>query len=252
MVKPNTAEWLALIRHLADIQTEDPAELIIFDTISNFWPVKDENDASQVQAALMPLHQLTPHAAVALVHHLNKADATEGRGSRGSGALPGFVDTIVELRRFAPQEQDNRKRVLTGYGRSDDVPSELVIELAKDGSGYDAHGDRKAAVSGEIRATLLSILPKEAPGFSYEQIVEEWPGETAPRRKVLLDELKRGSQVADWRCEGKGKRGSSHTYWVPTGLQRTLRATGSASENNSVPKNGYIGAEQQEPNSVEF
>src|SRR5262249_12416766 len=77
-------------------------------------------------------------AAVRIAHHIEKSDAGEGRAARGSTALAGFVDVMLELRRFRPDCRADRRRVLTGYGRFDEVPGELVIELAADGSGYTA------------------------------------------------------------------------------------------------------------------
>ena len=57
--------------------------------------------------------------AILLVHHLGKNDRGEGAASRGSGALPGFVDVIVEMRRFEADDRNDRKRVLAGWSSTD-------------------------------------------------------------------------------------------------------------------------------------
>jgi hypothetical protein len=109
-------------------------DLVVLDTISSFWPVQKENDAGEVQSALMPLWQITDAGvATLLVHHLHKSDGGEATASRGSGAPPAFVDVIVELRRHDPNDLKDRRRVLTAVGRFDDTPPELVVELTDQG-----------------------------------------------------------------------------------------------------------------------
>jgi hypothetical protein len=88
--------------------------MVVFDTLSNLWPVKNENDASEVQAALMPLRALTTSGrSLFAVHHLTKAGGAEATASRGSGALAAFVDVILELRRLDPNDPTNRQRVVS-------------------------------------------------------------------------------------------------------------------------------------------
>lgn len=86
---------------------------MVLDTLAGFLPVRDENDSAGMLQALTPLHAVTEAgAALLLIHHPRKSDATEGQASRGSGALPGFVDIVIEMRRLAPQDREDRRRVL--------------------------------------------------------------------------------------------------------------------------------------------
>ena len=56
---------------------------------------------------------------------------------------------MLEMRRYKNDERADRRRVLNGLGRFDDVPEEVVIALSEDGTEYAAEGDRKAiAVAG--------------------------------------------------------------------------------------------------------
>jgi hypothetical protein len=216
VTKPRWDDWQAFIAHVAGILAHEPADLVIFDTLSNLWPVRDENDAAQVQSALMPLHQLTgPHnCALMLVHHVGKSDSSEGKASRGSGALPSFADIILELRRYDKDARQDRRRVITGYGRWDEVPSELVIELMADGQGYVARGDREHVASHEMRDTIRGVLPNEPPGLTWEQVREKWPEDPAPGKGRLLSELNRWSEAGGaWSRMGDGKKGSPYTYW---------------------------------------
>jgi len=95
-----------------------------------------------VHGAVTPLNSIAEIAALLLVHHIRKSDGGEGTASRGSGALPAFVDTIVELRRHDANNKTSTKRVLTAYGRWDETPAELVIELDQGAKEYRDCGDR--------------------------------------------------------------------------------------------------------------
>jgi hypothetical protein len=207
-------EWAAFLAHVLQRAAEFGPGLIVFDTLTNLWPVRSENDAGEVSASLMPLHRITnAGGAVLLVHHLRKGDGKEATGSRGSGALPSTVDTILELRRFDPDSKSDRRRVLTGYGRSEDTPEELVIGLAADGSGYTAKGSREEVAASGLKDAILNVLPHEKPGLTADEIRKALPEAVRARYKELLKELHR--QVgAEWRREGEGKKGSPYTFWA--------------------------------------
>jgi hypothetical protein len=210
--KPLLKDWIAFLDDLAAELERDPADLVIWDTMSNLWPVVNENDAGEVSEALMPMRRIP--AAQVLVHHLRKnADAKEATGSRGSGALTGFVDTILELKRFNPDDHGCRRRVLTSWGRDDESQAELVIELNADGTAYDAHGAREQVIAGDLRATVADLLPpEERDALTTEQIHAAWDG-TPPSRKKLLDTLSAGAKAGRWSQSGAGKRGSPFRYW---------------------------------------
>lgn len=141
--KPNLASWFGFVDQLAADVEAHRFDLVVFDTLAKLWPVAEENDAGEVDAALMPLWKVTKGgAAVLLIHHLRKSGGSEYTGSRGSGALSAFPDVIVELTRFDAADHKSRKRVLRAKGRYEETPDELVIELV-DGR-YQALTDAEA------------------------------------------------------------------------------------------------------------
>lgn len=212
--KPRTDAWEMFLGYLTGLIAAKSYDLVVMDTLANLWPVKDENDASAMQSALMPMHSVVENAALLLVHHTRKGDGGEATASRGSGALTGFVDTILEFRRYEPGNRKSRKRVLTGYGRHEETPSELVIELS-DAGNYTACGDRDSLAQDEISTTLLAIMPRVPPGDTVARLLEDWPCDTKPSRSRLLSALSAGAESGLWAQEGMGKKGSPYTYWVP-------------------------------------
>jgi hypothetical protein len=128
--KPNGEDWTRFVVQLAEDVEKYHFDLVVFDTLAKLWPVREENDAGEVDDALMHLWKLTrAGAGVLLIHHLRKSGGAEYTGSRGSGALSAFPDIVMELTRFDATDAKSRKRALRAKGRYDETPDELVIEL---------------------------------------------------------------------------------------------------------------------------
>lgn len=160
--RPSPAEWAAFVGKVAQAVTEYRFDLVVMDTISKLWPVREENDAGQVEDALMPLWTITSvGAALLLVHHNRKSDGKEFTGSRGSGGLPAFMETLIEFRRNTESQKDP-KRVLSCTGRYKETPDKLLIELTP--AGYVSHGDPDD-MSPDLKAEL---------GFGDQAAAERW------------------------------------------------------------------------------
>jgi hypothetical protein len=179
--RPAVAGWLAFVAQLvADVKAHGFG-LVVFDTLAKLWPVQEENDASAVDAALMPLWDVCKTgASVLLIHHLRKSGGGEYTGSRGSGALSAFPDILVELTRFDAKDNKCRKRLLHAKGRYEETPDELTIELVDgeytvvrgaeptinatpDGERLDTVALNTAGESGDAsnrEASILDILRK--------------------------------------------------------------------------------------------
>jgi hypothetical protein len=212
--RPDGLTWLAFMRHLARLVRQRGLGLVCFDTLAALSPCDDENDAAKMLAALTPLHLLAEAGAgVLLSHHPRKGDASEGQASRGSGALPGFVDVILEMRRVRGS-RDTRQRELTAYSRFDDTPRELVIELAEDGGGYRSLGSPSQADRQGRWQTVRDLLPGEAPGKTAEELLATWPENLGkPGRRTVEQDLQQGATAGRWSMSGSGKRGDPYRFW---------------------------------------
>lgn len=212
--KPTMNEWSVFLGYLRQAIDTKGFNVVVFDTLASLWPVRDENDAGQVCEAFLPIQGLGDGVSKLLVHHLKKSDGREGTGSRGSGALTAAVDVILELRRASPDNQQDRQRILRGYGRWDNVLDEVMIELNEDGNGYSSKGDRVQAEKGRIFDNLFSILPKGPPGMTDKEIIDAWPNNHRPRRALLLDVLRDAAGKKLVR-DGAGKKGAPFRYRQP-------------------------------------
>jgi hypothetical protein len=176
-LKPTMPQWSAWLQQLTLSLEDAPADLVVIDTLSKLWPVQNENDASEVTAALMPLLEVSYglKITVLLVHHLRKGDGLESTQTRGSGGITAAVDSILELRRYNPGDRKDRRRVLSCDARYDDRLDEVVVELSEDGTRYSVHGDRADTACRDNVTVLLAMLPTEMPGVSASQILKKWP-----------------------------------------------------------------------------
>jgi AAA domain len=216
LAKPTLADWLDFVRHVGDCAAKRSCDLVVFDTISAFAPWKSENDSAEVQSTTTPFNRLLDAGrAVLSCHHIGKADGGEGRAARGSTALASAADVLLELRRYKPDDKADRRRVLSGLGRFEEVPEELVIELATDGSGYTAEGDRKAVAARELRVALLDVLPSEPPGDTATNIHSALPDGNRPARGEVMRALQAGADDGSWRREGFGKPRDPWRFWRP-------------------------------------
>ncbi len=187
--KPREDEWLAFINQVVlDVKNEGFG-LVVFDTLSEAWPVRKENDAGEVQAALAPLRQITKAgAALLLVHHLTKAGGGNFTGSRGSGVISSFPDIILEMdrnKKARPRrgdeedddqedEADDNRRRIRGKGRYEETPTKIVVHWTKDGGftvesmqrqGEDEQKKRPAPLVGGLHdgtvRRVLNALPDD-------------------------------------------------------------------------------------------
>lgn len=165
-------QWIELLKYCANFCKEKGIDLFIVDTLSAFWNVKDENNASDVDSALLPLNELLENnMTVLLIHHFRKSGGQEGVASRGSGALGSTADILIEFTRFEASSPDDTHRVLRSYSRFEETPIESVIELV-DGE-YVTRGTRNEVKKEARHKVVLSIL--EANGAqTAQEILGNW------------------------------------------------------------------------------
>lgn len=196
-VKPNLKQWVGITEELSQLCIKEQIGLIVIDTLTTFWPIDNENDSAQVIKALIPLYSFTQNnIAVLVVHHFRKEGGTEGRASRGSGALPGFVDNIIEFTRVEGTNFRNTQRLIRTYGRFDQVIPEVVIELTPDNK-YIFKGSRWEVSKTAKIERLVQVFEENEEALNTKDIQQLWDdtrfGETPNLRtlqryiKELLD-----------------------------------------------------------------
>jgi hypothetical protein len=204
--KPEPRQWQFLLDDLADLNRCKPIELVVIDPLIAVLPGREESSAQAMTDALRPLRLLADTGpAVLILHHPRKGRSRGGQDSRGTGALPAFVDFLIEMNWSGSPGDDNRRRQFSAWSRHEDTPRRLHLELAADGRDYDVLADCDDITDDRDR-TLLVLL-RQSPGRTAQEIVRKWPVGVAPMRlRELTDRLRRLGDTGVLKKKGRGDR----------------------------------------------
>ncbi|MBF0594599.1 MAG: bifunctional DNA primase/polymerase [Candidatus Omnitrophica bacterium] len=239
----NWAEAVAYVNHGV---VKEGVELVVIDTVAAFWGVQNENDATHIMEALRPIQEVVQKHKVALllIHHLRKADGEEGTAHRGSGALVGAVEIVLEMgKRPSSKEQ----RLLNGIGRYEETPSEVVIELRED--GYHALGSPDQTSFEEVRVKVLAVVSDHMEAPIDSKAIEDRLPEPKPKKTNLKDVLANLTSTGLVEQIGKGVRNSPYLYRKSSPLkpqEKTRKVEESAKETVS-PVQGTVDDVPEEP-----
>jgi hypothetical protein len=216
--RPCPEDWLALLDHLGDLRREHGIDLVVIDPLAEFLPVRNEALAGGILDGLLPLQRLTTlGVAVLLLHHPRKQGRPDSRWARGSGALSGFADILIEMDyHVGPTTavEPDRCRRVTAYSRFDETPRSRVIELVENGIEYRSLGDFAEAEFVSGWHDVQTILDEATKKLSRREILERWPAaKPRPVPETIWRWLDRA--VADGLAlhDGDGRRSSPFRYW---------------------------------------
>lgn len=197
--------WPNLLDAVLSKARDCQAEVVIIDTLAAWWPVKDENDAAQVRQALEPVERLAAEGlAVVLVHHLRKEPGQEGTQVRGSSALAGAVDIVLEFRRHSGGPT---WRELRAYSRFEATPEALVVAL-EDG-GYRVVGTAEEL---QRRRALEKVLEALRAAGDKGLTKDELKAKTALRGAELTQALEDAIHQGRVERAGSGRRDDPYRY----------------------------------------
>lgn len=234
-MRPTMQEWRDYLKLLADTVRKHHFDVVVFDTLSKMWPVREENDAGQVEEALMPLWNMAQEdVSILLVHHTRKSGGEQFVGSRGSGGLPAFCEILMEFTRTTDDPKETQ-RVIKAMGRYEETPVKLLAELQN--GHYVCHGDPDDA---EVRAehknadwkkSLYDMIAEQGDSWStFEEIrekVQSKDGE-AGRKADMLAVVNGWVEKGELERSGLGKGKSPYRYRVVTMSPNTVPFTGGA------------------------
>lgn len=220
-VRPSQDQWEQFTQAVARTVQKQRLHAVVIDPWQSFSPCMDENNSMDMMAALLPLRNIAEAgASVLLVHHPGKAETSEGRSSRGSGALPGFVDVILELRRYAPNDPEDTRRMLAGLSRFDETPREVVLELTAD--GYRTLGS-KSEVKAQDQAYEDWGAVEEAKGAILAAIEAIGPAsKTAIANETKSAGCGRNSKRFDAAFDALLAEGAIETCEIETGNRKGI------------------------------
>ena len=215
--KPRPAEWLALIDHLGCLHADHGLDLVVIDPLASFLPGRSENDASLMLESLLPLQRLTARGVAVLVaHHPSKKAAPAGQRARGSGAMSGHADILIEVDWHAAPTEADRRRRLVAFSRHAETPRQLVIELSADGTDYRSLGTVAELEFEERWRQLRPILEGATSKLTRRALLARWPrDERHPDPVTLWRWLDRAVAQGLLLRDGTGRKSDPFRFWLP-------------------------------------
>ncbi|MCI0462695.1 MAG: AAA family ATPase [Gemmataceae bacterium] len=216
--RPTEARWFALVASLEALQRREGLDLVVIDALAALLPGYAEMFAPKLLDCLLPLQALANRgSAMWLLHHPAKGKRADGQTARGSGALSGFADIVMEMSCCRRARSRDRRRRICAYSRYSETPRHLILELNADGSDYLVRTDATGVPLVRTWPEVYSILARATDRLSQQNILERWPDEQdPPDRSTLSRWLKRATQQGVICCSGTGYRGDGFRYWLPS------------------------------------
>src|SRR5262245_3618056 len=215
--KPHPDEWLALIDRLAELHAQRGLSLVVIDPLAAFFPARSENDAGSMMAALLPLQRLTAVGlSVLVLHHPGKGEPPAGQAARGSGALSGYADILLELKWYHNPLDNDRRRRLQAFSRYAETPRQLVIEWTADGTDYLSHGTYQEEEFASHWILLRQILEEAPRKLTRAEIRKRLPAEQLPDLSTINRWLEKAVAQGSLARDGKGLRNDPFRYWLPS------------------------------------
>jgi DNA-binding transcriptional ArsR family regulator len=195
--------WPELVRQAMTYCHQHKLGVLVIDTWDRWTSLRgdSENAAGAVNEALEPLQYAAASGlAVLIVTHQRKSAGEFGDAVRGSNALVGGVDTVVELERpLASFALGAHARVLRAVSRFSSTPEELFLELDEVNNGFTVIESPEQVKAAAERMRVADV----AGGGTSKEIAEEveLPEPTVRRHLKALQE------AGHLERAGSGKRG---------------------------------------------
>jgi hypothetical protein len=211
---PDQREWQALVDRIGELSDQHGIDLVAFDPLAPY--LRNENTPRGIYETLLPLTALTRRGlATLLCHHPGKGARPIGQAARGSGALPGHADIVIEMR-HPGGNPFTRKRRFLGLSRFAETPRRLLLELDAEGNDYLPVPEDKNDPTGRQWETLLLVLEDAPQKLTRQDILAEWPPDfLRPERVTLWRWLDRAVANNQILCEGSGRKADPFRYWLP-------------------------------------
>jgi hypothetical protein len=184
--------------------------------------MRTENDAAEMLNAVAPLQNLTSRGvSVLLSHHPKKGPILPGQAARGSGALSGYADVILEMHPVSRRNPKDRRRRLQAYSRYPTTPPTWVIEWTADGADYLGLGSSAEPDFARGWVVLKELLENATGPLKRRDIFRNWPDTAAiPAKQTLwkwLDQLVKEGRVLR---NGLGTSQEPYKYHLPGTIEK--------------------------------
>ncbi|MBX9579755.1 MAG: AAA family ATPase [Gemmataceae bacterium] len=215
--RPSPDRWDELVRGVEGLRAAGPLDLVVVDTLAEFLPGRSDGDPGTLLDFLRPLRRLAGGGtAVLILHHPRKRPAEEGSTARGSGALLGYVDVVLELHRYGTLAADGNRRRLVGRSRHPETPAAVVYEWTPGTPDFRAVADPLAERFREHWAAVGRLLAGRRKAATHKELLADWPADEVPPSPAQLYEwLARAAGEKRVVRSGSGTRRDPFRFALP-------------------------------------
>jgi DNA polymerase-1 len=213
-------ELKVAVGEMIRLAQEHQVDIVVIDTLTTVAGLDDEDNSGRVGAAMREFRRIANAGyAVWTLRHGRKIGGEVGDAGRGSSAISGAVDILLQLDPFKGDDDESNLRILRGRGRMKATPTDkLTLEFDKDTEIYRLVGQ---AVSREARlaASILNGLEELE---AFDEARGKTSGEVTLKIGKRLDtvrkELKRmaeDGQVRDGTRQTSKGGTPAKIFWLP-------------------------------------
>ncbi|MEX0650185.1 MAG: bifunctional DNA primase/polymerase [Candidatus Andersenbacteria bacterium] len=210
-IKLDIAFYIGIGSHsVAKFITETSAEVVIIDTVRNVIGGYDENDNSQVAAAINPVIKAARanNKTLILLHHMRKGGGDNGEGISGGHALFGAVDVGLEITRNGTAKN---QRILKGWGRIFEIP-ELLYERTEEGNLIALGAPQEVSLNSVKKRACEALYHDEWQSVKeiLNRLGDPKPSDeqlrVALKELALAGEVLRDPDISVGKKQGKGQK----------------------------------------------
>ncbi|MBX9581468.1 MAG: helicase RepA family protein [Gemmataceae bacterium] len=203
-LRPTLDQWYELVGRVGRLRETGPVDLVVVDPLATFLPGRSDSDPAALRDFLDPLRLLAKGGtAVLVLHHPRKARAEEGSSARGSGALLGAVDVVLELHRLGQLPSDANRRRLVGRSRLSGTPPVLAYEWVPGTPEFRVVEDVSGTRFRENWEVVRGLLGGRPGAATHRDLLADWPADRVPPSPALLYDWL-GRAVRDGRAVRSG------------------------------------------------
>ena len=183
-------EWKNIVELAAEKAQAVGSGLVVFDTLSRIARVKNENDASEMQAAVDELTPLHVVGSSISIQHERKAGGDISDAGRGTNAMTGAVDVLLRLNKMGGAGRGNF-RMLEFLGRfpGPAAPLALCRETTDEKSRYKL-SDGFTAKNMTAQKAIQEVLGMERAPMSVKDIMDETELKRSTVKRALAQLVK--------------------------------------------------------------
>ena len=204
-----TSAWAQVVAEATQYAKDIEAALLVVDTFAQFARLigDSENSAGEVLKAMLPIQKARDKGlAVLVIRHDRKVGGAVGASGRGSNAMSGAVDIVLQLKRPEGSHPATHRKI-EALSRFDETPCELTISLAE--GEYQVGGESDAvAFPLAMKLVLESLDDEPACKLTMKQLQEA----TGLPRTTLQSALEQLESEGSVLRSGRGKKGDAIHY----------------------------------------